>query len=57
MGTTVDQFIYSFIFLNMSEYGGTDADSIKNAMDGVFDEERDEVSLTSKDYWKKMIVQ
>ena len=24
--------------LNMSEFGGTDADSIKEAMDGVFDE-------------------
>lgn len=41
--------------LNMLEYGGTDAKNIKNAMDVVFDEERGKVSITSKDYQKKMI--
>ena len=41
--------------LNMSEYGGTDALSIKTAIDGTFDEESGSVKLSADDYRRKMI--
>ena len=41
--------------LNMSEFGGTDANSIKEAMDSVFDEENGAIKISSEDYMRKLI--
>ena len=41
--------------LNMSEYGGTDANSIKSAIDGVFDAECGDIKLTEGEYRRKLI--
>ena len=41
--------------LNMSEFGGTDADSIKDAIDSVFDEHSGTIKLSAEDYRRKLI--
>lgn len=41
--------------LNMSEYGGTDANSIKEAIDSIFDETNGSIKLTEEEYRRKII--